>query len=74
MMSKQILSHEESTSKILENPEVKSEISPKESLKGILRKPTTPVSIKEMTRAIERGATHGGTDFRKPRGNGLVND
>jgi len=72
-MSKKIPFHQELTSKFLKNPEVKSEISPKESLKEILRKPTTPVSIKEMARAIERGATHGGTDFRKPRGKESVN-
>lgn len=36
----------------------KKTLSPKELLKGMLRKPPTPVSIKEMNKAIISGATH----------------
>ncbi len=73
-MSKKILPCLPLASKIPVNPEVKTEISPKELLKGILRKPTTPVSIKKMTRAIERGATHGGINFCKPQVKRSIND
>ena len=66
MTSKKILSHEEPVSKMLENPEAKTEISPKELLRGALRKPATPVTIEQMNRAIEQGATYAECDFSKP--------
>ncbi|MDH6303245.1 antitoxin component of MazEF toxin-antitoxin module [Polynucleobacter sphagniphilus] len=36
----------------------KKKPNPKELLKGMLRKPPAPVSIKEMNKAIISGATH----------------
>ena len=43
----------------------KAALSPKESWKGVLRKPTSPVSIQGMNRAIEQSATHG--ELPKPK-------
>lgn len=66
MTSKKILSLEEMASKMLENSVGKTEISPKELLRGALRKPATPVTIERMNRAIKQGATHAECDFGKP--------
>ncbi|AGG33008.1 hypothetical protein D521_0439 [beta proteobacterium CB] len=49
----------------------KKTLNPKELLKGMLRKPRAPVSIKEMNKAIISGATHNGSSAIYPQKQGL---